>query len=91
MGLEDLTLKVGDVSSSKTKTELDEDTLLNLYSYSPEYATMITSNDTEDIKFHISLIDKVILNNVRGINISDDVIREAKNIREKLLDELHSV
>jgi len=93
MGLDDVVkdraMQVGEVKSSlhPEQVEMTEDFWETMAVHYPEMLYWDAREYSEkQIRYFISLLDKVIQNNINGVEISDSEIRSAEDAREELLE-----
>lgn len=93
MGLDDVTknraMQVGEVKSSldPEQVEMTEDFWETMAGHYPEMLYWDAKCfDEKQIRYFISLLDKVIQDEVSGTTFSDEQIRAAESAREELLE-----
>lgn len=95
MALDDLVknraMEVGEVKSSldAEDVEMPEQWWQHLAEHDPHWLTMwINSDNKKQIKYFISLLDTVIQDEIDGTIVTDEQEREARAIRDELIEKL---
>lgn len=85
-------LEVGEVKSKKKIENLTmSENWWEWYvaGHNPHILSADLSDKTdEELKAILQLLDRAIMNNIPGLEVSDDVTSEAKQTREKIVEEL---